>query len=83
MRHRERNMLKYQTYCEGVTVLPRNSGECEFFDHTRSLWYVLKEYVAHFHGERPHQGKGNVILFPSARPDQGHEGPTYLTGCEF
>jgi putative transposase len=43
----------------------------------RSLRYVLREYVAHFHGERPHQGKGNVILFPSARPDQGHEGPTH------
>ena len=28
MRHRERNVLKYQTYCEGGTILPRNSGEC-------------------------------------------------------
>jgi hypothetical protein len=28
MRHRERNVLKYQTYGEGVTILPRNSGEC-------------------------------------------------------
>jgi len=31
----------------------------------RSLRHVLSEYVAHYHAERPHQGKGNVILFPS------------------
>jgi len=24
----------------------------------------LNEYHAHFHAERPHQGKGNVLLFP-------------------
>jgi putative transposase len=40
----------------------------------RALWHVLKEYMAHYHEERPHQGKGNVILFPSNRPDQGREG---------
>jgi transposase InsO family protein len=34
----------------------------------RSLSHVLKEYVAHYHQERPHQGKGNVVLMPS--PDQ-------------
>jgi putative transposase len=43
----------------------------------RSLRYVLKAYVAPFHDGRPHQGKGHVILFPSPRPDQGHEGPTH------
>jgi len=26
---------------------------------------ALNEYLAHFHAERPHQGKGNVILFPT------------------
>ena len=31
----------------------------------KSLYHVLKEYVEHYHEERPHQGKGNVILFPS------------------
>jgi transposase len=41
----------------------------------RSLWYVLNEYIAHSHTERPHQGKGNVILFPSSRPDEANEGP--------
>lgn len=31
-----------------------------------SLRVVLSNYVAHFHGERNHQGQGNVILFPKA-----------------
>ncbi len=31
----------------------------------RSLWHALYEYVSHFHAERNHQGKDNVILFPS------------------
>jgi hypothetical protein len=30
----------------------------------RSLRRALSEYVAHFHAERNHQGKGNVLLFP-------------------
>jgi len=30
----------------------------------RSLRRVLSEYVEYFHGERNHQGKGNVLLFP-------------------
>jgi len=29
-----------------------------------SLRRVLREYVTHFHQERNHQGKGNVLLFP-------------------
>ena len=29
-----------------------------------SLRQVLSQYVDHFHGERNHQGKGNVILSP-------------------
>ena len=32
-----------------------------------SLRQALSNYVLHFHGERNHQGKGNVILFP--RPE--------------
>ena len=35
----------------------------------RSLHHVLTEYVSHYHEERPHQGKGNVILFPSVHAD--------------
>lgn len=30
----------------------------------RSLRRALSQFEAHFHGERPHQGKGNVILCP-------------------
>ena len=30
----------------------------------KSLGHVLSNYVAHFHGERNHKGKGNVIPFP-------------------
>jgi transposase InsO family protein len=30
-----------------------------------SLRQVLSNYVSHFHTERNHQGKGNVILFPA------------------
>jgi hypothetical protein len=30
----------------------------------RSLQRALSEYVEHFHAERNHQGKGNVLLFP-------------------
>jgi transposase InsO family protein len=40
----------------------------------RSLWQVLTEYVAHYHAERLHQGKGNVILFPSAHRAEHPEG---------
>lgn len=40
----------------------------------RSLRYALKQFQAHYHEERPHQGKGNVILMPSAR-DRRDDGP--------
>ena len=30
-----------------------------------SLKRALTEFIAHFHSERPHQGKGNVLLFPT------------------
>jgi transposase InsO family protein len=30
----------------------------------QALRHALTEYVTHFHQERPHQGKGNVILMP-------------------
>ncbi len=42
----------------------------------RSLRHCLEQYVAHFHSERNHQGRGNVILFP-VPADQigGKEGP--------
>jgi putative transposase len=33
----------------------------------RSLRRALAEYVEHYHAERNHQGKGNVLLFPEGR----------------
>jgi transposase InsO family protein len=33
----------------------------------RSLWHTLQHYADHYHTERPHQGKGNVVLMPAAR----------------
>jgi len=35
-----------------------------------SLRHALTQYVAHFHHERNHQGKGNVLLFPTAAKTQ-------------
>jgi transposase InsO family protein len=40
----------------------------------RSLRRALREYVEHFHAERNHQGKGNVLLFPP-NTDRYCEGP--------
>jgi len=31
----------------------------------RALRHTLKQYEAHYHAERPRQGKRNVILLPS------------------
>jgi putative transposase len=37
-----------------------------------SLRRALTEYVDHYHAERNHQGKGNILLFPRSRaPDRG------------
>jgi transposase InsO family protein len=40
-----------------------------------SLRHVLNEYVDHYHQERNHQGKGNVLLFPSSSLAGGDDGP--------
>ena len=40
-----------------------------------SLWHVLKEYETHYHTERNHQGKGNVLLFPLPSPGNKGKGP--------
>jgi putative transposase len=40
----------------------------------RSLRRALSDYVDHFHTERNHQGKGNVLLFPRVT-DRRREGP--------
>ena len=36
-----------------------------------SLRRVLHEYVAHYHRERNHQGKFNVLLFPRITQTRG------------
>ena len=40
-----------------------------------SLRRALTQYMAHFHHERNHQGKGNVLLFPTVSQDTIREGP--------
>jgi transposase InsO family protein len=40
-----------------------------------SLRHVLHEYVEHYHHERNHQGKGNVLLFPAVSQDPECTGP--------
>ncbi len=37
----------------------------------RSLRLALSEYVAHYHAERSHQGKDNVLLFPRDTQTRG------------
>jgi putative transposase len=39
----------------------------------RALRYALQEYAAHYHQERPHQAKGNVVLMPA--DSLKHDGP--------
>ena len=45
----------------------------------RSSGQALSDYVDHFHAERNHQGKGNVLLFPRAT-DRQRDGPVQC--CE-
>src|SRR5882724_9870647 len=39
-----------------------------------ALRHALQEYVEHYHHERNHQGKGNVLLFPSFSQRSQSEG---------
>ena len=41
-----------------------------------SLLRALKEFEAHYHGERNHQGKGNVVLFPDSQIATTKRGPS-------
>jgi putative transposase len=40
-----------------------------------ALRHTLTEYVAHYHTERPHQGKGNAVLLPLPAPPPERAGP--------
>ena len=42
-----------------------------------SLRHVLNEYMDHYHQERNHQGKGNVLLCPPSRADEWRAGPLH------
>jgi transposase InsO family protein len=39
-----------------------------------ALHHTLHEYMAHYHHERNHQGKGNVLLFPPSSHDTARAG---------
>jgi putative transposase len=41
----------------------------------RALRHALKQYDAHYHQERPHQGKENVVLFPRPSRSGTEESP--------
>ena len=52
-------------------------GECLsrlIFFGEASLRHALTQYVVHFHHERNHQGKGNVLLFPVVSPGTARQG---------
>jgi putative transposase len=41
---------------------------------------AVKEFIAHYHGERNHQGIGNLLIFPD--PDlAGRHGPIQCRSC--
>ena len=44
-----------------------------------SLRRGVSEYLQHYHHERNHQGKGNVLLFPASTPS--NPGPPGVIGC--
>ncbi len=41
----------------------------------RSLRLALNQYVTHHHHERNHQGKDNLLLFPSIEQTNQEDGP--------
>jgi transposase InsO family protein len=40
-----------------------------------SLRHALQKYVEHYHSERNHQGRRNMLLFPTVSPASEREGP--------
>jgi putative transposase len=41
----------------------------------KALQHALTEYGTHYHHERNHQGKGNVLLFPASSAGRESQGP--------
>ncbi len=52
-----------------------------------SLGRALRNYLAHYHGERNHQGKDNILLFPTLTTDthtvKGPIACRQRVGCEL
>ena len=46
-----------------------------------SLHHAMTQYVEHFHHERNHPGKGNVLLFPVVSQDP--KCPGLIQRCEW
>ena len=42
-----------------------------------ALRRALREYVTYYHEERNHQGKGNILLFPTAKKAGNHDWRIY------
>ncbi len=63
--HAERWVLSVKSECLSKVIL---FGEA-------SLCRALSEFDAHYPVERPHQGKGNVILFPLTTSEVARDGP--------
>ena len=62
--HAERFVLSVKTECLSRVIL---FGEA-------SLRRALSQFLEHYHGERPHQGKGNRILFPEEAANAARAG---------
>jgi putative transposase len=55
---------------DGPGGAQRDNGKEEYFSWMilygeAALRHTLTQYMKHFHHERNHQGKGNVLLFPA------------------
>ena len=46
-----------------------------------SLRKALTQFQEHYHSERHHQGKGNVLLFPAAESEERPKGPMSPIEC--
>ena len=63
----------YCPICAGISVRQLSESVSDFIGirtkmilfGERALRHCLEQFVGHFHAERNHQGKGNVILFPA------------------
>src|SRR5262249_19036763 len=79
-----RRWWKQWSHRNGVATPPerrgaRRSAALPGLDMRRTMEQVrhaLHEYVEHYHHERNHQAKGNVLLFPLSSPAGVDDGPS-------